>query len=166
MRIEIMNLLKAQNGMNIIGQGGRIIFFALPFALAAILIHLYFPKIASLPQGLGAIRPAGYVFLFFGIALWITGLIQLLKDFPKGRLITTGAYGICRNPIYASMIVFILPAISLFTLTWVYLFIAIILYVGVVIFIPNEENQLLQVFGNDYIIYKSKVSRVLPFGKP
>jgi protein-S-isoprenylcysteine O-methyltransferase Ste14 len=162
----MINLFKAENGMNIVGQGGKIIIFTLPFALAAVLINLYLPKIASLPDGVELIRPAGYVLLILGVLLWISAVFQLFNGFPRGKLITKGAYGFCRNPIYSSMILFILPAISLLTLTWVYLILAVFLYVGVVLFIGKEETQLMKVFGSEYSAYKSRVSRIVPFVKP
>lgn len=160
------NLFKSPNGMNIIGQGGKIILFPVPFAIAAVMIHLYLPDIASLPRVLNIIRPAGYILLLAGIILWLSGVIQLVTLFPKGKLITTGAYGLCRNPIYSSMILFILPAISVLTLTWIYLALALIMYFGVVIFIRNEEIRLHQVFGEEYLAYKAKASRIIPFVKP
>ena len=162
----MLNLFRAGNGMNIVGQGGKIILFTLPFAAAAILIHLYSPELAALPRETDRLQPLGYILLIPGILLWIIGLVQLLKDFPKGKLITTGAYGICRNPIYSSMILFTLPAISLLTLTWVYAAVALFLLAGVSLFIGKEEKQLSKVFGNDYADYKARVNRILPFVKP
>jgi len=38
----MINILKKQNGMNIIGQGGKIILFTLPSFIAAILVDLRF----------------------------------------------------------------------------------------------------------------------------
>ena len=38
-----MNIFKKQNGMNIVGQGGKIILFMLPSLIAAILVHTVFP---------------------------------------------------------------------------------------------------------------------------
>jgi protein-S-isoprenylcysteine O-methyltransferase Ste14 len=101
-----------------------------------------------------------------GIALWLTAVVQLLEGFPRGRLVTRGAYGVCRNPIYASMGLFILPGISLLGGTWAYLVVAAALLVGVRIFIPREERDLLRVFGDDYRRYTARVHRVLPFVTP
>jgi protein-S-isoprenylcysteine O-methyltransferase Ste14 len=162
----MLRLFKANNGMNIVGQGGKIILFTIPAAVIAILIHHFRPRVAALPSEWTIVRPVGNVLLFFGILLWMTGVIQLLIGFPKGKLITTGAYGVCRNPIYSSFIFFVLPAISVLTLTWVYLPVAIFLYVGVMIFIGKEENRLMQVFGKDYSDYQAKVGRIIPFVKP
>lgn len=152
--------------MNIIGQGGKIILFTLPFAIAAILINLWLPTFALLPLEWSSIKSFGYVILVPGVLLWMSGVIQLITDFPKGKLITHGAYEICRNPIYSSFILFILPAISILTLTWVYLGVSVFLYIGVMLFIGKEEKQLLQVFGEDYARYLKRASRIIPFIKP
>jgi protein-S-isoprenylcysteine O-methyltransferase Ste14 len=48
----------------------------------------------------------------------------------------------------------------------VYLCISLFLYVGVLVFIRKEEQQLGRVFGNEYEAYKRKVSRITPFLKP
>src|SRR5512133_483032 len=105
----MINILKKQDGMNIVGQGGKIILFMLPSLIAAIWVHRYLPQIAALPTRFRFIQPFGYLLLFPGLILWGAGVIQLLAGFSKGKLITTGAYGIVRNPIYSSVTFFILP---------------------------------------------------------
>lgn len=152
--------------MSIVGQGGKIIIFMLPFLLSAILIHTYLPQIAALPGNIGFIRPVGFLLLLSGLSLWGAAVIQLLTGFSKGELVTTGAYGIVRNPIYSSVTFFILPAVALLTLTWVYLAVSIFLYAGVVIFIGKEEKQLAKAFGKEYEAYMARVDRMVPFKKP
>jgi protein-S-isoprenylcysteine O-methyltransferase Ste14 len=98
--------------------------------------------------------------------LWGTAVVQLLTGFPKGELVTTGAYGVVRNPIYSSATFFILPAVALMTLTWVYFVPSIFLYVGVMIFIGTEEKQLTKAFGKEYENYLARVDRLVPFRKP
>jgi protein-S-isoprenylcysteine O-methyltransferase Ste14 len=93
-------------------------------------------------------------------------VFQLLTGFSKGKLVTTGAYGVVRNPIYSSVTFFILPAVALLTLTWVYFVPAVFLYVGVMIFIGDEEQQLTQAFGKEYEDYLTRVDRLVPFKKP
>lgn len=162
----MINIFKVQNGMNIIGQGGKIILFMLPSLIAAILLHLYFPQIAALPEGLSFIKPLGYVLLPLGLLLWGTAVIQLLTGFSRGKLVTTGAYGVVRNPIYSSVTFFILPAVALMTSTWIYVVASIFLYVGVMIFIGEEEQQLTKAFGKEYEYYLRRVDRLIPFKKP
>jgi len=162
----MLNVLKKQHGMNIIGQGGKIILFMLPSLIAAIWIHTSSPQSAALPESFGFLRLIGYVLLLLGLALWGSGVVQLLTGFSKGQLVTTGAYGVVRNPIYCSVAFFILPAVAFMTLIWVYFIPAIFLYVGVMLFIGVEEKQLMLVFGKEYRAYLRHVDRIIPFKKP
>ncbi len=162
----MINILKKQNGMSIVGQGGKIILFVLPSLIAAIGSHLYLPSIAALPQSISFIKPVGYLLLIPGLILWGTAVVQLLTGFSKGKLVTTGAYGVVRNPIYSSATFFILPAVALMTLTWVYFAVPVFLYVGVMIFIGEEEKQLTKAFGIKYNDYLARVDRLVPFKRP
>jgi protein-S-isoprenylcysteine O-methyltransferase Ste14 len=162
----MINILKKQNGMTIIGQGGKIMLFTLPSLIAAILVHASFPQFAALPASLSFIQPLGYVLLLLGLILWGAAVFQLLTGFSKGALVTTGAYGVVRNPIYSSVTFFVLPGVALVTLTWVYFVPAIFLYTGVMIYIGEEEKQLTQAFGKEYEDYLSRVDRLIPFKKP
>jgi protein-S-isoprenylcysteine O-methyltransferase Ste14 len=162
----MINILKKQNGMSIVGQGGKIILFLLPALIAAIGVHAYLPRIAALPESISFIKPLGYLLLLPGLVLWGAAVLQLLTGFSNGRLVTTGAYGVVRNPIYSSVTFFILPAVALITLTWVYFIVSAFLYVGVTIFIGTEEQQLTRAFGKEYEDYMARVDRLVPFKKP
>ena len=162
----MINILKKQNGMTIVGQGGKIILFILPSLIAAILVHMYLPQIAALPKKFSFIKSVGYFLVLPGIILWGGAVSQLMSGFSKGKLVTTGAYGVVRNPIYSSVTFFILPAIALVTLNWIYFVVSIFLYVGVMIFIGKEEQQLMQAFGKEYADYVARVDRLVPFKKP
>ena len=162
----MINILKKQNGMNIVGQGGKIILFTLPPLISAIWVNTNEPQIAALPESISFIRPIGYLFLLFGLILWGAAIVQLFLGFSKGKLVTTGAYGVVRNPIYSSATFFILPAVTLITQTWVYCVVSIFLYSGVMIFIGKEEEQLTKVFGKEYENYLARVDRLIPFKRP
>ena len=162
----MMNIFKKQHEMNIVGQGGKIILLMLPSLIAAILAHRYLPHIATLPQSIDFIKPVGYLLLIAGLILWGAAVLQLVIGFSKGKLVTTGAYSVVRNPIYSSVTFFILPAIALMALTWVYFVVSVFLYVGVMIFIGTEEKQLIKAFGKEYENYMVRVDRLVPFRKP
>jgi protein-S-isoprenylcysteine O-methyltransferase Ste14 len=162
----MLNILRKQNGMNIVGQGGMIILFMLPSLIAAIWVHVYFPEVAALPAWLGFLKPLGYLLLLLGLILWGTAVIQLMTGFSRGKLVTTGAYGVVRNPIYSSVTFFILPAVALITSTWVYFIPSAFLYAGVKIFIGVEEKQLTIAFGKEYEAYLARVDRLVPFKRP
>ena len=162
----MINIIKKQHGMSIVGQGGKIILFTLPSLIAAIWVHTYLPQIAALPERFSFIKPVGYVLLLPGLLLWGAAVIQLMAGFSRGKLVTTGAYGVARNPIYCSATFFILPAVTFLTLTWVYFVVSVFLYAGVMIFIGEEEKQLTRAFGQEYEDYLAGVDRLVPFKKP
>jgi protein-S-isoprenylcysteine O-methyltransferase Ste14 len=162
----MINILKRQHGMSIVGQGGKIILLVLPSLIAALWVHANLPQFAALPESISFIKPLGYVLLLPGLILWATAVIQLLVGFSKGELVTTGAYGVARNPIYSSATFFILPAVALLTLTWVYFVVSVFLYMGVMIFIGVEEKQLTEAFGKTYEDYVARVDRLVPFKRP
>jgi protein-S-isoprenylcysteine O-methyltransferase Ste14 len=159
------NIFRKQNGMNIVGQGGKIILFMLPSLIAAICVHKYLPTVAALPESIRFIKPVGYLLLVPGLLLWGSAVVQLLMGFSNGKLVTMGAYGVVRNPIYSSVTFFVLPAVALMTLTWVYLIVSVFLYMGVMIFIGTEEKQLTNAFGKQYEEYVASVDRLVPFKK-
>jgi protein-S-isoprenylcysteine O-methyltransferase Ste14 len=161
----VKNILNNQHGMNIVGQGGKIILFMLPSLVAAIWAHTNFPQFAAFPEGFRFIQIIGYILLIPGLVLWGAAVIQLFTGFPKGQLVTTGAYGVVRNPIYSSATFFILPAVALLTYTWVYLVVSVFLYAGVMIFIGTEEVQLTIAFGKEYEDYLARVDRLIPYLK-
>jgi len=164
--IFMINILKEKNGMNIVGQGGKIILFTLPSLIAAIWVHTHAPQTVALPESISFIKPVGYLLLLPGLILWGAAIIQLMLGFSKGKLVTTGAYGIVRNPVYSSATFFILPAVALMTLTWVYCVVSVFLYISVMVFIGKEETQLTKAFGKEYEDYFARVDRLIPFKRP
>ena len=162
----MIGILRKHHGMNIVGQGGKIILFMLPALVAAIWAHSALPRVAALPEGLGFSKILGYLWLIPGLVLWGMAVAQLLTGFPRGKLVTSGAYGVVRNPIYSSVTFFILPAVSLITQTWVYAAAAVFLYTGVMLFIGKEEAMLRAAFGKEYEAYLERVDRMVPFKKP
>jgi protein-S-isoprenylcysteine O-methyltransferase Ste14 len=152
--------------MSIVGQGGKIALFALPSLFAAMSLHAALPQIAALPASLSFLRPVGYVLFVVGLIFSGAARVQLRRGFSQGKLVTTGVYAIVRNPIYASLTFFALPAIALMTLTWVYFVVSAFVYAGVVLFIGKEEEQLAKAFGKEYENYRARVDRLVPFKKP
>ena len=162
----MQRLIKAPNGMDIFGQGPRIMLFALPVAAAAVAAHLLVPDLARMPLPRSVLTPPGAVLLILGLVMWGTAVTQLLIGFPREKLVASGAYGVCRNPIYSSVALFVLPGLSLLMGTWVYFVVAAALCLAVSIFIRREERDLLRVFGDEYRRYTARVHRIVPLVRP
>ena len=78
------------------------------------------------------------------------------------RLITTGAYGLCRNPIYLGVyLIWFGLAASYFSVAA--LIIATIYVVPIyVLYMRSEEQMMLTEFGDEYARYCQKVGRLVP----
>lgn len=148
--------------MSIVGIGLRL----------AGITTLYTASLAGLLQALGRnfliplpqmvlIIGAG-VLLLVGIPFFAVSLVTLLRGFPTGRLLTSGVYKACRNPLYASFICFLVPGAVLLTGSWPFLSIPFVLYATFRKLIRQEEDQLEQTFGQAYLDYKATTPRVVP----
>lgn len=153
--------LTSPNGLTATGMGPIIMGWSLPFLLAGILIRLYWPQASGLTeQRLPWMVYAGTAMVFIGALLWISAVVQFSKAFPKGELITTGAYRISRNPIYASWAVLILPGLALWCNNWCFLAAAASMYIALVVLVEREEKQLRRIYTRRYLHYCEKVGKV------
>jgi len=113
-------------------------------------------------------RIAGFVLLALGIALMAAGIAQFRRhgtpvptDEPTTALVTTGVYGLSRNPLYLALtaiylgISLLLPSLIALALLVPVL---LVMRYGV---IQREEAYLEGKFGDAYRSYKARVRRWL-----
>jgi steroid 5-alpha reductase family enzyme len=86
-----------------------------------------------------------------------------LSRFKTGKLVTQGTFAWCRNPIYASMILFIIPSLGVIYHSGLILSIAVVLYLGFKISIHGEVIVLKRTFGEEYEAYQKSVNEIFPF---
>jgi protein-S-isoprenylcysteine O-methyltransferase Ste14 len=89
--------------------------------------------------------------------------IFFLKYFKPGKLIIQGPFALCRNPIYSSIIVFIIPSLALIFHSGLTFSVSVVLYIGFKISIHGETNVLRRIFGEEYEIYEKSVNEIIPF---
>lgn len=82
-------------------------------------------------------------------------------DTPPERLVTTGPFALCRNPMYLGHLVFLAGlALSLRS------FLGLVLLVGTAIRfhlrVQRDERRLAERFGQAYLEYRSRVKRWIP----
>ena len=82
---------------------------------------------------------------------------------PSTALVTTGVYGVVRNPIYTGMLGMLL-ATGLAVSHWLGLSIAIVVFaIGTFIRVRSEEKLLREAFSAEFDEYAQRVPAVIPF---
>ncbi len=152
------------NKLNALGIGPKIGMVAIPFLAAAITLTLIYPEIFSF--GPGAKRPlliAGIIVLVIGLICYGLTAKALLKGLKENKLMTSGPFHYCQNPLYAVMILLIIPAIALLLNSWIIIITGVIAYIIFKINIHTEYEEMEKYFGEEYREYREKTPEFFPF---
>jgi len=150
--------------MTLGGVGPKLMLICLPYIILALSVEFKYPEFLNIEYFDHVVfKYLGLFWLAAGFAFWIASVIIFLTNFKKGKLITRGTFAWCRNPVYASMIVFILPAFALIYHSGLIASIALVFYISFKISIHGESILLKRTFGNEYEIYKQSVNEIFPF---
>ena len=150
--------------LNFLGIGPRIAAVLFPFLAAAIILSsVYHDTFCYAKAG-------NHILLYSGIALMAAGVVfylmtarLLLKGLRETKLMTTGPYSLCQNPLYASIILLFIPALSLLLNSWLVLITSIVGFIIFKIFIGKEYKELESVFGESYMVYRKETPELFPF---
>jgi protein-S-isoprenylcysteine O-methyltransferase Ste14 len=145
------------NVRQLIGSGDRIGLVVLPFVALAVVVALAAPGLSSVggpPMWLGALS---VVMLVPGIAIWAWSVLLILRDVPRGRLITGGPYAWVRHPLYTSVALLVLPWAGFLLGTWLGAVLGAVLYLATRRFAPAEEVRLSRTFGERWRAYDRTV---------
>lgn len=152
------------SGLDARGVGPRIILRTSPFLLAAMITEVWFASLVELSiLNYPVVKTAGWLWLSVGIVLFVSSIVQFSRNFPKGKLLTTGMFACSRNPIYSCWILFILPSLWLVFNNWLFLLSAIVMCAATIILVKEEEVQLLKLFGKQYAGYRTRVGCIIRF---
>lgn len=140
----------------LVGAGDRITAFTLPFAVAGVGANLLWPPVFRMGWGSAGLA-AGIILLVAGIPLWLGSAIQVLRNVPRGRLITTGGFALVLHPLYLAVSLLVIPGCGLVADSWVGFAIGAAMYVGVRLFAAGEEEEMVAAFPREYPAYRAKV---------
>jgi protein-S-isoprenylcysteine O-methyltransferase Ste14 len=150
--------------LNAMGIGPKIGGITLPWLAVAIFFTLRFK--GSFDYFIDEKK----ILFFFGLTLIVIGSILylitaplLLKGLRETKLITSGSYYLCCNPLYTSVLLFIIPGISFIMNSWLILSASIIGYLMFKLFIKSEYAEMENFFGDEYRKYRSETPEFLPF---
>jgi protein-S-isoprenylcysteine O-methyltransferase Ste14 len=146
------------------GVGPWFAFWALAGALGVTLLDLGLGHVFTLPL-LPAVRVAvGALLVVGGLVLYGTAALSVMRAYNADTLITHGAYGRCRHPVYAAWAVLVIPGVSLIANCWLGLLLGCGLSVLVRVLTVREDRYLEQRFGDAFRRYRRRVPAVLPLG--
>lgn len=125
------------------------------------------PQVGPAWRNLGVIVFAGWLSMFCSIALFIWSAVKLgstFTPFPRpienGQLVTRGAYGLVRHPMYFAAIIGPL-GLALVTSSWLRLALTVVLIIFFDLKAGREERWLVEVYPG-YSSYKARVKRLIP----
>ena len=82
-------------------------------------------------------------------------------DTPPERLVTSGPFALCRNPMYLGHVVF-LAGLALSLRSWLGAAIAVATALFLQVRVLRDERRLAERFGEPYMQYRSRVRRWIP----
>ena len=99
----------------------------------------------------------GLLFFLFGFIFDMSVYITI-RSAKIGKPFTNGPYNYSRHPIYIALFLIII-SISIMSLSWVFLLIAIICGIHLFIVAPVEEKYCLKKYGEEYQDYIDRTPR-------
>lgn len=153
-----------KNAMTLFGCGPKLAILCLPYILLSLAVMYKYPDFLDLRfLNNTTARIFGFIWLFAGAIFWIYSAVFFIRYFKPGVLLTSGPFGLCRNPIYSSIIVFIIPSLGIIFHSGLILSISVVLYIGFRISIHGETGILRKIFGEQYDRYEESVNEIFPF---
>ena len=149
--------------MDFYGVGPKIGRILIPWWAVTIILSFTSTNLRFTPERSTALTIAGAVYLLCGLIFYFTSVKLLLKGLKEGKLVTSGTFSLCQNPLYVSFIFFLIPAISLLINSWLVLTTCIAGYIPLKMYIKNEYQELEKYFGDEYLKYKAETPEFFPF---
>lgn len=112
--------------------------------------------------GLGLTALAvGLGFAFRGSKQFANVGTNIIPFTPASSLVTTGVFGLSRNPMYTGMVLGLAGVALMTNQLWSWLIVVAFTLVIRYRFIEREEIQMLATFGEEFSLYQQKVRRWL-----
>jgi protein-S-isoprenylcysteine O-methyltransferase Ste14 len=142
----------------------------LPVTVTCIVPYLIYNSERKIMADMMIVKIAGLVILISGLALFLR-TVFLFRTIAKGtlapwsekqKLVVTGPYRYCRNPMITGVLFILIGESFLFNSVNIILWALTFFIINTIYFIVSEEPALKRRFGEDYERYKQQVPRWIP----
>lgn len=152
--------------MSFFGVGPKIAVVLLPWLAASIILSTVMKgTFAFSVENRKLVLICGIILMIPGLVFYFSTVKVLLKGLNETKLMTTGAFSLCQNPLYSSICLFIIPALSLILNSWLVLTTSVVGYILFRIYIKSEYTELENFFGQEYLDYRARTPEFFPIPK-
>jgi protein-S-isoprenylcysteine O-methyltransferase Ste14 len=146
------------------GIGPKMARIVLPWLAVTITLTLIFKNAFTYTEeGSRTLFYAGLAILISGLVFYFLTIPLLLKGLKETKLVTNGAYYLSCNPLYASILLLIIPGISLMMNSWLVITTSVAGYIIFRIVIRIEYMEMEKFFGDEYRKYREVTPEFFPF---
>ncbi|MHA1232775.1 MAG: methyltransferase family protein [Candidatus Helarchaeota archaeon] len=146
-----------------LGAGLYLLIIGVPISITTLIVNfIFFPSLKFIIVNPTFNTIIGLTLLVIGILIWIYSVKQISKFVKNEKLFTKGLYNYIRHPLYAAILLFLIPSLILLLRALLGLFIIPAFFLIFHFSIRKEEKQLIQKFGQEYIDYSKKTKRLIP----
>jgi protein-S-isoprenylcysteine O-methyltransferase Ste14 len=150
--------------LNFMGIGPKVGLVVLPWLAVAIFLSVKFrSSFTYFADARKILFFSGLVLIVIGSILYFLTIPYLMKGLKNTELITTGTFYLCCNPLYASIILFIIPGLSLLMNSWLILTTSVAGFILMKLFIKSEYEEMERFFGDNFKKYRLETPEFFPF---
>ena len=164
--MKLKNYVKTGQKLPLFGVGPYLIYGIGLLTALVIVLFGYILKIGILDGiWVWVFRSIGGVLIILGAVIWYIGALRSGMDesITENKLKTTGIYSWVRNPMYSGWWI----ALTGISLMWHNIFLIPVFFLNwaiiTLVLINTEEKWLLNLYGEEYIEYKKRVNRCIPW---
>jgi protein-S-isoprenylcysteine O-methyltransferase Ste14 len=149
--------------LSALGIGPKIGRVAIPYLLITVFLSIYFKETFIISPAAGrTLFIAGVVLMAIGLIFYAVTVRLLLQGLKQTKLITSWTYYLCQHPLYASMILMLVPSIALLLNSWLVFTASPVTYLLYRHYISSEYTEMESFFGQAYLDYKKKTPALFP----
>ena len=148
--------------LDFFGVGPKIGKVLLPWLAVTIVLSCISDNFNFVQERSSGLTISGVILLVFGLIFYFSSVRLLLKGLKERKLVTSGTFYLCQNPLYMSFILFLIPAMALLLNSWLILTTCMIGFVLLKVYVGNEYQVLEGHFGDEYLKYKNETPEFFP----